>query len=93
MGSGARQGNTSENTTLPHRPHGVSIYGWTLSANSVHLYMDTFIKKTEKDLTNLKGLKRPTKKVVITRDAEGKVDGIDLLPLWRFLMREAEGNG
>jgi len=55
--------------------------------------MDTFIKKTEKDLTNLKGLKRPTKKVVITRDAEGKVDGIDLLPLWRFLMREAEGNG
>ncbi len=54
--------------------------------------MDTFIKETEKDLVNLKGLNRPTKKVVITKDAEGKEEGIDLLPLWRFLMREAEGD-
>ncbi len=46
---------------------------------------------TEKELANLKGLKRPTKKVVITRDVEGREDGIDLVPLWRFLTREAEG--
>ena len=48
---------------------------------------------TEKDLVNLKGLKRPTKKVVITRDAEGREDGIDLLPLWRFLTRETGDDG
>ncbi len=48
---------------------------------------------TEKDLVNLKGLKGPTKKVVITRDVEGREDGIDLLPLWRFLTRAAEGAG
>ncbi len=47
----------------------------------------------EKDLVNIKALKRPTKKVVITRDAEGSEDGIQLLPLWRFLTQEAEGKG
>ena len=48
---------------------------------------------SEADLVNLKGLKRPTKKIVITRDLEGRQEGIDLLPLWRFMMNETEGGG
>ena len=50
-------------------------------------------KLTEKDLGNIQRLKRPARRVVVTKDAEGREDGIELLPLWRFLTQESEAEG
>jgi len=44
---------------------------------------------TDKDLGNIKRLRRPARRVVVTRDAEGRDEGVELLPLWRFLTRES----
>jgi predicted AAA+ superfamily ATPase len=45
---------------------------------------------TDKDLGNIKRLRRPTRRVVVTKNAEGMEEGVELLPLWRFLTQEAE---
>ena len=47
--------------------------------------MDAYITKQKRTGSISKGLNRPAK------DGEGKEEGIDLLPPWRFLTREAEG--
>jgi predicted AAA+ superfamily ATPase len=48
---------------------------------------------TDKDLGNIKRLRRPNRRVVVTKDAEGMEEGVELLPLWRFLSNQAEEEG
>ncbi|TET91441.1 MAG: ATP-binding protein [Methanomassiliicoccales archaeon] len=42
----------------------------------------------EKDLAGLKSLKGFKSRTMVTKDKEGKVDGIDLVPLWKFLLQD-----
>jgi predicted AAA+ superfamily ATPase len=40
----------------------------------------------EKDVVGIKRLRGYKSRTVVTKDKEGKVDGISLLPLWKFLL-------
>lgn len=42
----------------------------------------------EKELTRLKNIRGKKSRVIITRDKEGKEEGIQFQPLWRFLLHE-----
>jgi predicted AAA+ superfamily ATPase len=46
---------------------------------------------TEKDLENIRALDGMKGKVVITRNTEGEEEDVKLVPLWKFLLTESEG--
>jgi predicted AAA+ superfamily ATPase len=44
-------------------------------------------KVREEDVSHLKDI-AVDRKIIVTRDQTGKIGGIELVPLWRFLMEE-----